>query len=83
MTTARRSTGSATRKQSSSARRARASAASNAAGVPRPELTIVVTRVYRGPNYWNYDPALKLIVYLGVLEHFPSSTIPRFVTALL
>ncbi|MGH2381001.1 MAG: cyanophycin synthetase, partial [Candidatus Limnocylindria bacterium] len=51
--------------------------------VPRPELKIVETRVYRGPNYWNYDPAIKLIVDLGVLEHFPSSTIPGFVTALL
>ena len=50
---------------------------------PRAELTIVETRVYRGPNYWNYDPAIKLIVDLGVLEHFPSSTIPGFVTALL
>ncbi|HEX7171342.1 MAG TPA: cyanophycin synthetase [Candidatus Limnocylindria bacterium] len=51
--------------------------------MPRPELTIVETRVYRGPNYWNYDPAIKLIVDLGVLEHFPSNTIPGFVTALL
>ncbi len=50
---------------------------------PRPELKIVETRVYRGPNYWNYDPAIKLIVDLGVLEHFPTSTIPGFVTALL
>jgi len=51
--------------------------------VPRAELKIVETRVYRGPNYWNYDPAIKLIVDLGVLEHFPSNTIPGFVTALL
>ncbi|MEO7295922.1 MAG: cyanophycin synthetase [Candidatus Limnocylindria bacterium] len=51
--------------------------------MPRPELKIVETRVYRGPNYWNYDPAIKLIVDLGVLEHFPTSTIPGFVTALL
>jgi len=51
--------------------------------VPRPELTVVETRVYRGPNYWNYDPAIKLIVDLGVLEHFPSNTIRGFVTALL
>ena len=50
---------------------------------PRPELKIVETRVYRGPNYWNYDPAIKLIVDLGVLEYFPSNTIPGFVTALL
>src|SRR5688572_19441947 len=51
--------------------------------MPAAELTVVETRVYRGPNYWNYDPAIKLIVDLGVLEHFPSNTIPGFVTALL
>jgi len=51
--------------------------------VPLAELTVVETRVYRGPNYWNYDPAIKLIVDLGVLEHFPTSTIPGFVVALL
>ena len=51
--------------------------------VPRPELTVVETRVYRGPNYWSYDPAIKLVVDLGVLEHFPSNTIPGFTEALL
>jgi cyanophycin synthetase len=76
VTTTRRSTASA-------ARRARASAASSAAGVPRPELTIVETRVYRGPNYWNYEPAIKLIVDLGILEQFPSNAIPGFVDGLL
>jgi cyanophycin synthetase len=50
---------------------------------PRADLKIVETRVYRGPNYWNYDPAIKLIVDLGVLEHFPSNTIPGLVEALL
>jgi cyanophycin synthetase len=50
---------------------------------PRAELKIVETRVYRGPNYWNYEPAIKLIVDLGILEHYPSNTIPGFVTALL
>ena len=50
---------------------------------PKPELRIVETRVYRGPNYWNYDPAIKLVVDLGVLEYFPSNAIPGFVTALL
>ena len=50
---------------------------------PRAELKIVETRVYRGPNYWNYDPAIKLIVDLGILEQFPSNTIPGFVEALL
>jgi cyanophycin synthetase len=50
---------------------------------PVGELKIVETRVYRGPNYWSYDPAIKLIVDLGVLEQFPSSTIPGFVEGLL
>jgi cyanophycin synthetase len=51
--------------------------------VPRPELTVVETRVYRGPNYWSYDPAIKLIVDLGILEQFPTNTIPGFSEALL
>ena len=70
-------------KRAAPARRSRGLPKPPAGAVPRPELTIVETRVYRGPNYWNYDPAIKLIVDLGVLEHFPSSTIPGFVTALL
>ncbi len=51
--------------------------------VPAPDLKVVETRVYRGPNYWNYEPAIKLIVDLGVLEHFPTNTIRGFVEALL
>jgi cyanophycin synthetase len=51
--------------------------------VPKAELRIVETRVFRGPNYWNYEPAIKLIVDLGVLEHFPTNTIPGFTEALL
>jgi cyanophycin synthetase len=54
-----------------------------AGAVPRAELRVVETRVYRGPNYWNYDPAIKLVVDLGVLEHFPTNTIPGFVEGLL
>ena len=50
---------------------------------PAPELRIVETRVFRGPNYWSYDPAIKLIVDLGVLENFPSNTITGFVDGLL
>ncbi|HET6380460.1 MAG TPA: cyanophycin synthetase [candidate division Zixibacteria bacterium] len=50
---------------------------------PAPELRILETRVYRGPNYWSYDPAIKLIVDLGILEEFPSNTIPGFVEGLL
>ena len=66
-----------------SARNKRAVAGAPHGAVPRPELTVMETRVYRGPNYWNYDPAIKLVVDLGVLEYFPTSTIPGFVTALL
>jgi cyanophycin synthetase len=50
---------------------------------PAGELKIVETRVFRGPNYWSYEPAIKLIVDLGVLEEFPSNTIPGFVDGLL
>ncbi len=65
------------------ARVKRAMAGAPEGAKPRPELKIIETRVYRGPNYWNYEPAIKLIVDLGVLEHFPSNTIPGFVEALL
>jgi cyanophycin synthetase len=50
---------------------------------PAPTLRILETRVYRGPSYWSYDPAVKLLVDLGVLEEFPSNTIPGFVEGLL
>ena len=50
---------------------------------PRPTLKIVETRVYRGPNYWSYDPTIKLVVDLGVLEQFPTNKIPGFTDALL
>ncbi len=65
------------------ARKAAKSGNPPAGAQPLPELRIVETRVYRGPNYWNYDPAIKLVVDLGVLEHFPTNTIPGFVIALL
>jgi cyanophycin synthetase len=48
-----------------------------------PDLRIVTSRVYRGPNYWSYDPAIHLVVDLGVLEDHPSNTIPGFVDELL
>jgi cyanophycin synthetase len=50
---------------------------------PAPDLRILETRVFRGPNYWSYEPAIKLVVDLGVLEQFPSNTIPGFVDGLL
>ena len=54
-----------------------------AAAEPRGTLRVIETRVYRGPNYWSYEPAIKLIVDLGVLEEFPTNLIPGFTEALL
>ena len=48
-----------------------------------PDLRIVEERVYRGGNIWSYQPAIHLIMDLGVLEGYPSDTIPGFVDGLL
>ena len=48
-----------------------------------PDLTIVGSRVYRGPNMWSYVQAVHLVVDLGVLEGYPSDTIPGFTERLL
>ncbi|MCW2810034.1 MAG: cphA [Friedmanniella sp.] len=50
---------------------------------PAPDLTIVSSRVYRGPNLWHYEPAIQLVVDLGVLEDFPTNLLPGFPDALL
>jgi cyanophycin synthetase len=50
---------------------------------PAGTLRILETRVYRGPNYWSYEPAIKLVVDLGVLEAYPTNTLPGFVDGLL
>jgi cyanophycin synthetase len=49
----------------------------------RPDLSIVETQVFRGPNYWSYEPCVRLLVDLGALEAWPSNTIPGFVEGLL
>ena len=41
------------------------------AGPAAPDLAIVESRVYRGPNIWSYEPAIHLVVDLGVLEELP------------
>jgi cyanophycin synthetase len=48
-----------------------------------PDLKIVHERVFRGPNYYSYEPAIKLLVDLGSLEYHPSSAIPGFTEGLL
>jgi cyanophycin synthetase len=63
--------------------KAERSAARRRTRKPAPSVRILETRVYRGPNYWSYEPAIKLVVDLGVLEDFPSNTIKGFVEGLL
>jgi cyanophycin synthetase len=48
-----------------------------------PDLVIVNERVFRGPNYYSYEPAIKLLVDLGSLEHWPSNTLEGFNDELL
>ena len=57
-------------------------AATNGTG-PKPTLRIIETRVLRGPNYWAREPVIRLLVDLGVLEQYPSNTIPNFNDALV
>ncbi len=40
-------------------------------------------QVFRGPNYYSYEPAIKLLVDLGSLEYWPSNTIEGFTEGLL
>ncbi len=64
--------------------KARASSARKPKGPgPLPTLRILETRILRGPNYWSRQPVVRMVVDLGVLEAFPSNTIPGFVEALL
>ncbi len=49
----------------------------------RPDLRILETQVFRGPNYWSYEPCIRLLVDLGSLEHWPSNTIEGFSEGLL
>jgi cyanophycin synthetase len=50
---------------------------------PKPDLTIVQTQVFRGPNYWSYAPSIRMLVDLGSLEEWPSNQIPGFNEGLL
>ncbi len=63
--------------------RAKREPASNKKGRPKPDLTILQTQVFRGPNYWSYEPCIRMLVDLGSLEEWPSNTIPRFNERLL
>ncbi len=50
---------------------------------PSPDLTVLETRVYRGPNLWSYEKAIHLVVDLGSLEEFPTDRLPGFTDNLL
>ena len=52
-------------------------------GRPTADLAILETRVYRGANIWSYDKAIHLVVDLGVLEDYPTNTIPGFTDNLM
>jgi cyanophycin synthetase len=65
------------------ARREAKSAPASSKPPLKPDLTILLTQVFRGPNYWSYEPCIRLLVDLGSLEHWPSNTIPKFNEKLL
>ncbi len=46
-------------------------------------ITIRETRVYRGPNYFSYEPSIHLVVDIGALEEEPTDTLPGFTERLL
>ena len=52
-------------------------------GPPAPELRILESRIYRGGNIWSYEPAVHLVVDLGVLEGYPTDTLPGFTDQLV
>jgi cyanophycin synthetase len=58
-------------------------ARSSHAGKPKPDLKIVQAQVFRGPNYWSYEPCIRMLVDLGSLEEWPSNQIPGFTEGLL
>src|SRR5665811_429639 len=52
-------------------------------GPASPDLAILESRVYRGPNIWSYEQAIHLVVDLGGLEDYPTNTIDGFTDHLL
>jgi cyanophycin synthetase len=47
------------------------------------DLRILETQVLRGPNYWSYEPAIRMLVDLGSLEDWPSNTLKGFNEAIV
>lgn len=42
------------------------------------KISILRTTHLRGPNIWTYRPVIEALVDIGVLEDFPSNTLPGF-----
>jgi cyanophycin synthetase len=74
---------SATPAAPSSANRPRVDAVADGRPPLSPDLTIVNERVFRGPNFYSYEPSIKLLVDLGSLEQYPTNTIEGFSEGLL
>ena len=53
------------------------------AGPAAPDLAILESRVYRGPNIWSYEQAIHLVVDLGSLEDYPTNTLDGLTDQLL
>jgi cyanophycin synthetase len=49
----------------------------------KPDLRILELQTFRGPNYWSYEPAIRMLVNLGSLENWPSNSLPGFTERLL
>ena len=52
-------------------------------GPARPDLKILETRIYRGPNIWSYQQAIHLVVDLGSLEEYPTVSLAGFTDQLV
>jgi len=72
-----------TRTDGTRADREKRKRASAPVSAPEPDLRIVQTQVFRGPNYWSYEPCIRMLVDLGSLEDWPSNRIPGFNEGLL
>ena len=46
-------------------------------------ITIKELRVYRGPNYYSYEPAIHMVLDIGALEDSPTDVLPGFTEQLL
>jgi len=48
-----------------------------------PQTQVVQTSFFVGPNRWFYEPTLEHVVDIGILENYPSNTIPGFYDRLI